>query len=348
MILFYYRGVIFSSSLFFLQGIGVTVKQAVMGYGKTGMQLPEFLSPWLDSLLAQKGLSPLTVEAYGQDMESFFLFMRESGDPDTLEANAAGCAAMENCDTDSGRIFLYLAWLRARGNSTGTLARRLSALRSFFGFVLDEGGVAKNPLEFMDNPKLPLHLPEVLSREEMNAVLEQPLADSRGGVRDRCILELLYAAGLRVSELCNLKVENLDLQRGLARIFGKGSKERLVPLHNLVQKMLEDYLANWRPHFRPACANLFLNRSGRGLTRQYIWKLIKKYAALAGIERPISPHTFRHSFATHLLEGGADLRSVQMLLGHADIAATEIYTHVQAERLRSLHQKYHPRNTGKS
>ena len=162
--------------------------------------------------------------------------------------------------------------------------------------------------------------------------------------RDRCLLEMLYAAGLRVSEVCNLLVSDVDMQRGLVLVSGKGAKDRLVPLHSLVLELLQQWLSVWRDDFSPQSRYLFLNRSGKGLSRQYVWKMVKKYALLAGIRRSISPHTFRHSFATHLLEGGADLRAVQLLLGHADISATEIYTHVQAERLHALHRQFHPRS----
>lgn len=292
---------------------------------------------WLDSLLAERGLSPRTVESYGQDMENFFLFEAEL-------AGGADMNAARNKAPDSNRIFLYLAWQRSRGNSNSTIARRISALRSFFSFAQDEGAISENPLDMLDSPKLPFHLPEVLSREEMAAILDAPDMGERGGFRDRCILELLYASGLRVSELCQARLGELDLQAGLLRVFGKGAKERMAPLHNLAQNLLGEYIEKWRPKFRPACDFIFLNRSGRGLSRQYIWKIVKKYAAACGIAREISPHTFRHSFATHLLEGGADLRSVQILLGHASINATEIYTHVRADRLRALHQKFHPRN----
>ena len=297
--------------------------------------LATMLPMWLDFLLAQRGLSSNTVEAYGQDMESFFLYRQElaqGADPQSLR------------DPDEQEIFLYLAWLRARQNTGRTLARRLSALRAFFAFAVDEGGLKKNPAELLENPKLPQHLPEVLTRDEMEALLAKPDLRDKCGKRDRCMLELLYAAGLRVSELCAMCVPDLDLQRGLVRVFGKGSKERLVPLHDQMQQMLAQYLSSCRPSFTPTGNQLFVNRSGRGLTRQYVWKMVKKYALEAGIRRAISPHTFRHSFATHLLEGGADLRAVQMLLGHADISATEIYTHVQADRLRGIHHQFHPRS----
>ena len=306
----------------------------------TGMEQSQAVPPlsnqlpaWQDYLLAQRGLSPRTVESYGQDLESFFLFEEEL-------AQSGGSASCP----DEQEIFLYLAWLRSRGNTGRTLARRLSALRAFFAFAVEEGALKANPALLLENPKLPQHLPEVLSREEMEKLLALPDMDEKSGRRDRCMLEMLYAAGLRVSELCNLSVADLDLQRGLVRIFGKGAKERLVPLHDMIQALLDDYLRSWRPLFSPGGNQLFVNRSGRALSRQYIWKMVKKYTLLAGIRRAVSPHTFRHSFATHLLEGGADLRAVQLLLGHADISATEIYTHVQAERLRGIHHQFHPRS----
>ncbi|MDR2054747.1 MAG: site-specific tyrosine recombinase XerD [Desulfovibrio sp.] len=296
-------------------------------------ELRRLLPPWRDSLLAQRGLSLHTAKAYTGDMENFFLFLGEL-------AGKGGASG----PLDEGEIFLYLSWLRARGNTAPTLARRLSALRAFFSFAAEEEVMAANPAILLDNPKMPVHLPEVLSRGEMEALLNAPDMTNKSGWRDRCMLELLYAAGLRVSELCALTVADLDLQRGLARVFGKGAKERLSPLHDLMQKMLSTYLRDWRPKFAPKTKTLFLNRSGEGLTRQYVWKIVKKYALAAGVSQAISPHTFRHSFATHLLEGGADLRAVQLLLGHADISATEIYTHVQTDRLLGIHRQFHPRS----
>jgi integrase/recombinase XerD len=266
-------------------------------------------------------------------MENFFLFRGE------LTGKGAPSAP-----PDEAQIFLYLSWLRARGNTAQTLARRLSALRSFFSFMAEEEIMAVNPAVLPENPRMPVHLPEVLSRGEVQTLLNAPDRTNKSGWRDRCMLELLYASGLRVSELCSLTVADLDLQRGLVRVFGKGAKERLSPLHDLMQKMLSTYLRDWRPKFAPKTKTLFLNRAGEKLTRQYVWKIVKKYALIAGISRAISPHTFRHSFATHLLEGGADLRTVQLLLGHADIAATEIYTHVQTERLLGIHRQFHPRS----
>ncbi|MDD2966725.1 MAG: site-specific tyrosine recombinase XerD [Desulfovibrionaceae bacterium] len=300
--------------------------------------LREELYAWLDHLLAERRLSPLTVQAYQQDMEEFFNFIEELRQCDIVED------ASQSRSIGEQDVMLYFSWLRGRNRASRTLARHLSALRGFFSFALENEVIDDNPARFMDNPKLPLALPSVLSKEEMTFLLTLPNTKDRLGMRDRCILELLYAAGLRVSELCALRALDIDMQRGVIRIFGKGSKERLVPLHALVLQLMADYIQHWRPLFDPLADELFLNRSGQGLTRQYVWKMVKKYVEQAGIQRSISPHSFRHSFATHLLEGGADLRSVQLLLGHADISATEIYTHVQTERLLSIHHQYHPRS----
>jgi integrase/recombinase XerD len=220
----------------------------------------------------------------------------------------------------------------------------LSCLRGFFSWCAEEGLLPDNPAALLDGPKLPSLLPRVLSRQEVDALLEAPDVSDKLGLRDRAMLELLYAAGLRVSELIGLRPLDLDLQRGMVRVFGKGSKERLVPLHDRAVAGLESYLACCRPLFSPRQDRLFLNRSGLGLTRQAVWKLIKRHALRAGIRRELSPHTLRHSFATHLLEGGADLRTVQLLLGHSDLAATELYTHVHPDRLIQVHASCHPRN----
>ena len=292
---------------------------------------------WLESLLTVRGLSRNTVAAYGQDLDTLRVFLEAAQKP--LK------------ELDEELLMLFAAWLRQRGDSSRTLARRLSALRQFCNWCTEEKVLGKNPLELVDGPKLPSRLPEVLSREEMQAMLDAPVVTgdkAKLGRRDQAMLELLYASGLRVSELVNLRPLDLDLQAGVVRVFGKGSKERLVPLHDRAVALLGAYLRDTRPGFRPVDDEVFLNRSGHRLTRQGVWKLIKRYALQAGIHKEISPHTFRHSFATHLLEGGADLRSVQILLGHADMAATEIYTHVQARRLRKAHDLYHPRARAES
>ncbi len=293
------------------------------------------MEQWLDSLLIERGLSPHTVVGYTHDLKNFLTFLEESG----LAQEATRRELQEH------ELFLYMAWLRGRGHTGRTLSRHLSSLRGFFSFLLEQGSMQKNPAKLLESPKLPSLLPEFLTREEMQLLLNKPPMHDRLGQRDRCILELLYASGLRVSELCNLQLLDIDSQRRILRIFGKGSKERLVPMHEQAMQLLQAYIDEWRKLFSPKEDFVFLNRSGRGLTRQYIWKMVKKYALEAGITHSISPHTFRHSFATHLLEGGADLRTVQLLLGHSDISATEIYTHIQTRRLQEIHKRFHPRST---
>lgn len=294
-----------------------------------------WLDAWTGWLLAQKGLALLSVQAYEQDMQDFFTFLK-------ILRNESSVPEIDDLDEET--LVLYLSWLRAGKKTIKTVARRVAALRSFFEYACSHGLAGRNPAEFLETPRLPLHLPHFLSRQEMELILARPEPAKRGGYRDRCILELLYATGMRVSELCALEPANLDMQRGLVRVFGKGSRERFIPMHETMLKMLEEWLAIWRPQFHPLEAKLFLNRSGKGLTRQYIWKLVRKYALECGISQEISPHSFRHSFATHLLEGGADLRVVQALLGHASINATEIYTHVDRRRLMEIFNKCHPRS----
>jgi integrase/recombinase XerD len=291
--------------------------------------MQEDIDHYLEHLTVIRGLAEKTVEAYGSDLLSFREFFTEHS------------AALE--DVDEHTLFLYLLHLRRKGLKNTSIARAVSSLRGFFDFLLREGRIAANPTALLDSPKLLRKLPEVLSREEVLALLARPLTTERLGCRDRTMLELLYACGLRVSELTGLKPTDFDPQAGLLHVLGKGSKERLVPMHESAVSLLLDYLRHWRPLFGPKCDAVFLNRSGRGLTRQGIWKLIRRYAREAGIIRTVSPHTLRHSFATHLLEGGADLRTVQILLGHSDVTATEIYTHVQSARMLALHHNFHPR-----
>lgn len=297
--------------------------------------LPQLVDNWLAHLLIERGLSENTLSNYALDLADVEDFLQVRGL--SLQAPA---------NIDESLLFLYIVDMRRQQLAGRTLARHLAAIRGFFDYALNEGIIETDPTAFIENPKLPQSLPDVLSKEEMEAVLRQPNLNDRLGFRDRTMLELLYASGLRVSELCSLKPLDFDPQRGIVRVFGKGAKERIVPIHQTAAQFLTDYIQQWRGLFRPAEDACFLNRSGKGLTRQAIWKIVKKYVLNAGIYKEISPHTFRHSFATHLLEGGADLRSVQMLLGHADISATEIYTHVQADRLRKVHSTHHPRSRG--
>ncbi len=299
------------------------------------MQAHQNLShPWVDRYLeyqlVEKGLSENSISAYAHDLESLLAYLDEKKLP-FEKVNAT-------------TLFLYLTRLRSMGLASRSLARHCSSLRGFFAFATDEEWLGKDPARLLENPKLPKSLPQVLTQPEMQRILNAPDTMVKLGSRDRAMLELMYACGLRVSELVKLTLLDYDAQTGMVRVLGKGAKERLVPLHNSCCQILDHYIDHWRPSFRPATEHMFLNRSGRGLSRQALWKSIKRYAEKAGVKRSISPHTFRHSFATHLLEGGADLRSVQLLLGHADISATEIYTHVQTERLMNIHRTHHPRS----
>jgi len=290
----------------------------------------EEIDAYLQHLTVIRGLAEKTVEAYGSDLLFFREFLTDIG------------GSLHQIDEHT--LFLYMVQLRRKGLKNTSMARNLSSLRGFFDFLVQERLLASSPAALLDSPKLVRKLPEVLSREEVTALLSRPLMNARLGVRDRTMLELLYACGLRVSELVSLAIADFDSQAGLLRVLGKGSKERYVPLHESAVGLLLSYLQHWRPLFGPKTETIFLNRSGLGLSRQGVWKLLSRYALEAGINRPVSPHTLRHSFATHLLEGGADLRTLQILLGHSDIMATEIYTHVQSARMAALHRKFHPRS----
>ncbi len=287
---------------------------------------------WLNSLLIQQGLSEHTVLAYKQDLETLEQYMKQSK------------VSLEKIDED--QLLLFSIHLSQKGDSKRTIARRLSCLRKFFAWLFEEKHIRQNPAELLDTPKLPLYLPEVLSLEEVQKLLSAPDTSTKLGQRDLAMLHLLYASGLRVSELIHVKATDIDFERGIIRVFGKGKKERLIPVHSLALKILSDYLQNTRIQFIKSSDTddeLFLNRSGKKLTRQGIWKLIKRYAQLASIHAIISPHTLRHSFATHLLEGGADLRTVQILLGHSDLAATELYTHICQGKIQEIYAHAHPR-----
>ncbi len=289
---------------------------------------------FLEHILVVRGLASGTITSYSEDLNSFVSFLDEK------EISLTGITEQN--------LFVYLMFLRKNGLQSRSLARHMASLRGLYSFLLDQGLIQTNPTSLLENPKLPKLLPKLLSIREVESILAQPRASDKLGARDKAMLELLYAAGIRVSEVSGLRVLNFDRQSGVVRVWGKGGKERIVPLHFTCMKWLEFYLQNWRRAFSPKQDFMFLNRSGKGLSRQGIWKLIKKYAIKAGIRKQVSPHTLRHSFATHLLEGGADLRTVQILLGHSDITATEIYTHVQSDRLKTTHEKFHPRSQSKT
>lgn len=297
---------------------------------KQALPAHQWVDNYLEDLLVVKGLSEKTIQAYGSDLQIFLNFLTDKDY--TLE------------QVNEQTLFLFLVYLRQKELSNRSLARYLSTLRGFYEFVCSQGWLEQDPAKLMESPKLSRLLPEVLSFNQINQLLEQPVLSSKLGFRDRTILELMYAAGLRVSEVLQLCPLDFDSQTGILRIWGKGSKERLVPVHTAAHGYLYTYIHSWRNSFVPSEDYLFLNRSGKRLSRQGVWKMIKRYAKTAGIKTSISPHTIRHSFATHLLEGGADLRTVQLLLGHAEISATEIYIHVQENRLMQAHEDFHPRS----
>jgi len=291
----------------------------------------DIVSAYLDHLGLERGLSPNTLTAYRQDLARL---RRSLGTTRCIE------------ETRREDILTVVQRMRVEGRSPRSVARWVAAVRGFFGHLVAERVVGEDPTAHVDAPRIWRTLPKVLTAQEVEALLEAPsrLGDARG-LRDAAILEVLYATGLRVSELARLHLGDLHLDAGYVRCWGKGSKERVVPLGGEADATLQRYLAEGRPSLLAGRRTdvLFVNERGAGLTRQGVWKLIKRYGSKAGIERSLSPHVVRHSFATHLLENGADLRAVQLLLGHADISTTQIYTHVNRERLRRLYENFHPR-----
>ena len=293
---------------------------------------PFLLERFQDYLAVEKGSSPRTTEAYLRDVARFATF---------CVAKGAGTPA-----SASARILReYVYHLKDLGLSPSSIRRNVSAVRSYFRFMLAEGELVRDPSERLEAPKRWRTLPEVLTIEEAEKLVGAPSLDEPLAFRDRAMLELAYGAGLRVSEWITLSVRDVLMEDHLLRVFGKGSKERLVPIGRRAIRATAIYLRELRPKLERGQGKgiLFLNARGEPLSRMGAWKILRKYVDIAGIKKPVSPHTLRHSFATHLLEGGADLRAVQEMLGHADISTTQIYTHVDREFLRSVHRQYHPR-----
>jgi len=285
---------------------------------------------FLAHLAVERNLSPRTVEAYRRDLQQFDAW---------LGARGVGLDGVERATLRS-----YLGKRRDDGLSARSSARALSALRSFFRFLVNNEILVADPTANLRSPSLWRTVPHALSSEEIEALLEAPDSNTTLGLRDRAMVETLYATGLRVSELVGLTVDRVRLDPGFVRVIGKGRKERLVPLGDSAVSRLDDYLQKARPKLnRERLSEFFLNHRGGPLTRQGFWKILRGHAVRAGIGSPVSPHIIRHSFATHLVENGADLRAVQMMLGHASLTTTEIYTHVARERLRRLYDEKHPR-----
>jgi integrase/recombinase XerD len=288
-----------------------------------------------DFLAFERGLSPRTLEAYGRDVQRFQAFL------EARDIRAAGDATPRDV-----REFAYA--LRKQGLAATSIRRALSAVRTYFAFLLAEGLVAADPTENLDPPAVWRRLPDVLSREEVERLVMAPDPSDSLYWRDRALLEFAYASGVRVGELTSVRTRDVALDEGFAIVFGKGAKERMVPLGGAAVHAVSVYLREVRPVLERGKGRgegaLFLNARGSALSRMGVWKILKKHVERAGIDRRVTPHTIRHSFATHLLEGGADLASVQEMLGHADISTTQIYTHVDRDYLRDVHRRYHPRS----
>ncbi len=291
-----------------------------------------YVDDYIHYLALERGLALNTLEAYSRDLNRYIAFFEKQG-------------VRSIHDIRPSQVVSFLESLRTEGLASNSINRVLAALRGFNKYLLRRSVIEENPVAHVELAKVWLRLPDTLTREEMSRLLDTPSDRTELGLRDRAIMELLYATGMRVSELATLSLAGINWDVGYCIVTGKGGKERIIPMGESASEALKRYLEWVRPKLaRGKRVNaLFLNRSGKGLTRQGVWKIITRYARVAGLDKKVYPHSFRHSFATHLLEGGADLRSVQAMLGHADIATTQIYTHVTREHLKEVHRNYHPR-----
>jgi integrase/recombinase XerD len=292
----------------------------------------QLIDEYLNFMAVEKGASRNTLDGYSRDLNRYAAFINSLKIYDIQKIGAE-------------ELISYLARLKGEGLAANSVNRALAALRGFYKYLLREKKLESTPVAHIELARVWMHLPDVLSREEMSLLLMQPGSVTPASIRDAAMLELIYATGIRVSELTGLTLNSINWQVGYLVAMGKGGKERIVPLGRAAYDQVKRYIEGARPLMLKGrqCDILFLNRMGKGMTRQGFWKIVKKYAAKANMTKKVHPHTFRHSFATHLLEGGADLRSVQIMLGHADISTTQIYTHVTRERLKEIHRKYHPR-----
>ena len=295
--------------------------------------MDEHLNKFITYLIAEKNASPYTIKNYRNEIGQFLGFMKEQG--------------IDSWDgVDRYILRRYLAWLQAQGYVKASITRRISELRSFCRYLMREGILDKNPIRAISAPKVPKRLPNYLDLHEVEALLAAPDAMAPQGQRDRAIIEVLYASGLRVSELVSLNLRNVDVRHGQLRVWGKGAKERVALLGEPACRALRRYIREGRQELikeNMETNALFLNRLGSRLSTRSVNNILDKYAKLAGLERRVTPHLMRHTFATHLLDGGADLRTVQELLGHADLSSTQIYTHVSQARAKEVYRKAHPR-----
>ena len=300
-----------------------------------------YLEPFTDYLALERGLRPRSVAAYESDLKRFLAYLADATPP-------SGSATPQPSTIDHQVLHDYLARLRTESTAPTSIRRAQSALRAYFAFLVAEEIIAENPTERMDSPKPGKKLPEFLTQDEAVRVMDAVDPDSPAHWRDRAVLEVLYATGMRVSELTGMSLSDLDLADGSCLVFGKGGKERLVPLGSVAARVLSRYLTTVRPGLDQGRSGgaLFLNHRGGRITRMTVWTIVSRAAKRAGIERKITPHTLRHTCATHLLEGGADLVAVQEMLGHADVSTTQLYTHLDREHLRQVHREHHPRSGG--
>jgi len=297
------------------------------------MNNAELLDEFCDNLWLEDGLSRNTLDSYRRDLIKFSTWLEKQRNATVLQATHSDI---------QGYLALLVVVQKAKSSSTG---RNISSLKRLFRYLVRQGKISADPTLQIDTPKLPRNLPKSLTEQDVEQLLAVPDVQTPLGLRDRTMFEVLYATGLRVSELVTLRITQVSMDMGVVRVMGKGSKERLVPLGEEALDWLRRYLADGRGVLlgKQMTDALFVTARGEGMTRQMFWYLIKKHAKHGGLNKPMSPHTLRHAFATHLLNHGADLRVVQMLLGHSDISTTQIYTHVARERLKQLHQQHHPR-----
>ncbi|UAL45850.1 site-specific tyrosine recombinase XerD [Sutcliffiella horikoshii] len=291
------------------------------------------LKDFIHFLVVEKGLASNTVVSYERDLKSYLLYVSKVEEISSLDA------------VSRSTIIQFLKFLTENGKSSKTIARHIASIRSFHQFLLREKVTTQDPTVHIDRPKQEQKLPQVMSVEEVQALLDSPDTSKVFGMRDKAMLELLYATGMRVSELISLNLSDVHLTMGFVRCVGKGNKERIIPLGTMAQNAITTYIEESRSQLlkKKTTDALFVNLYGNRLTRQGFWKILKKLTKEAGIEKELTPHTLRHSFATHLLENGADLRAVQEMLGHADISTTQIYTHVTKTRMKDVYSMFHPR-----
>jgi len=294
--------------------------------------MKEFIDTFLNYLLVERGLSHNTIISYRKDLNVFVDFL-----------NRHHIDALSK--TTKNEVINFMLYQKDKGLVANSIARHLAAIKVFYRFLVRERILSSDPTSLIDSPKLWKKIPQALSLNEVDALLAQPNIRDRQGIRDKAVLETIYATGMRVSEAANLEIANVNLDIGFLRCIGKGNKERVIPLGKKAVSSIIRYIQQSRPKLLKGKDSefLFLNRSGKRISRQSLWKLIKKYARSARIKKPVRPHILRHSFATHLLERGADLRSVQEMLGHANISTTQIYTHINKDRLKTIHKMFHPR-----